>query len=73
MKNKNNLQRGFIGIISLLIAVAIIIFFIVRTDLFGSKDGKNVIEQGQSDIQSAKDTKALLESESAKQAEEMNQ
>ena len=62
MKNNKNLNCGFIGILSLLIVVAIIIFFIVRTDLFtGQKEGKNMIEQGMSDIDKARDAKNLLE------------
>jgi hypothetical protein len=73
MKNKN-LNGGFVGLLMLLIVVAGIIFFIVRTDLFtGGKldknateegtnlEGQNMLEQGQSAIQKAKDAKALLE------------
>ncbi len=83
MLNGRNSNRGFIGLLALLIAVAGIIFFIVRTDLFtGGKmggnstdqgiglEGNNMIEQGQSAINKAKDAKALLEENSRKTTEE---
>ncbi|MEK7585690.1 MAG: hypothetical protein AAB477_00415 [Patescibacteria group bacterium] len=69
--NKRNLNSGFIGLLMLLIGVAIIIFFIVRTDLFtGNKDGKNMIEQKTSALDQAKDVKAQLEENSRKATEQ---
>jgi|GEM_PF-5877482 len=63
--NKNKLNGGFIGILMLLIGVAIIIFFILRTDLFtGEKEDKNMIEQGSSYIDQAKEAKNMLEKNS---------
>jgi len=62
---KKNLNGGFIGLIVLLIAIAFIALFMMRTDLFLGKDGaKNVLEQGQDAIQKAKDVKAKLEANS---------
>ena len=62
MKNKNFLNGGYVGLIMLLISVAFIAFLIIRTDLFtGQKDGKNMIEEGNDAIQSAKDLKSTLE------------
>lgn len=60
-KNKN-LNGGYIGILVILITVTLIIFFIVRTDLFtGQKGGKNMIEQGTSAVDSAKAVKETIE------------
>ncbi len=71
MKNKRIFNGGFVGLLALLIVVAIIAFLIVRTDLFtGEKGGKNIIEQGTSAIDQAKDVKALIEDNSRKAIEE---
>lgn len=53
---------GYIGLLMLLIGVALIIFFIVRTDLFsGQKDGKNMIEQGTDAVEETNEVKHLIE------------
>ena len=62
MQDKRNLNEGYVGIMMLLIGVAIIAFLIVRADLFiGQKEGKNMIEQGQDDINKAKAVKDMVE------------
>ena len=62
MRSKSNLNEGFIGLIALLIGVAIIVFFIVRTDIFTGQSGdKSSIEQGQDAIQKAKDVRNMVE------------
>lgn len=72
-EKRKNLQGGFIGLLSLLIAVAIIGFFIVRTGLFGTKDNKNVIEQGTDEIQHAKDVTKMIEQNDANSVKELGQ
>ncbi len=69
MQNKRILKNGgYVGLLMLLIGVAIVAFLIVRTDLFtgqkGEQDGKNMIEQGQDDINKAKAVKDLVEQNS---------
>jgi hypothetical protein len=66
MQNKRYLKNGgYVGLLMLLIGVAIITFLIVRTDLFtGQKDSKNMIEQGQDDINKAKAVKSMVEQNS---------
>ena len=71
---KNNSNKGFIGLLALLITVSIIIFFIVRPDLFtlepkwgsglqnnAELEGNNILEKGFNAIDKAKDAKALME------------
>jgi len=71
MKNQKILMGGYIGLLMLLIGVALIIFFIMRTDLFlGKKNKKNIIEQNQDYINQAKEAKNLIEQKSQKTAEE---
>ncbi|HTE48376.1 MAG TPA: hypothetical protein VK675_00515 [Candidatus Paceibacterota bacterium] len=58
-------NRGFIGLLALLICVAIIAIIIIRSDLFsGQKDGKNTIEGGFDAIDAAKNAKNLIEQHS---------
>lgn len=62
MKKNNILNGGYVGIIMLLIGVFIIVFFIVRTDLFNrEKDTVNVLEKSQDYIDNAKEAKNLIE------------
>ncbi|MBI5139398.1 hypothetical protein HZA26_02195 [Candidatus Nomurabacteria bacterium] len=76
MTNKNTFDKGFIGLLFLLITLTIIIFLIVRTDLFEAKlnskfsgtlqnneelEGDNMLEKGFDAIDKAKDAKALIE------------
>jgi hypothetical protein len=75
MKNKRYLKNGgYVGLVMLLIGVAIITFLTVRTDLFtGQKGGqgrKNMIEQGQDDINKAKEMKDLVEKNSVNTMQE---
>lgn len=70
MTRNNKLNRGFIGLLMLLIGFAIIAFFIIRTDLFGGqKDGKNMIEQGRDSINEADNAKKLIEQNSRRTIE----
>ncbi|MBP9715049.1 MAG: hypothetical protein KBD52_00985 [Candidatus Pacebacteria bacterium] len=74
-------NRGFIGLIALLISVAIIALIIVRTDLFGGstsidEDGNevknpdvNMIEGGFNAIDKARDAKNLIEENNRKAVE----
>jgi len=56
------LNGGYIGILVVFITVALMIFFMVRTDLFnGRKDGKNMIEQGIDAEKSAQAAKDMIE------------
>ena len=66
MNNNRILKNGgYVGLLMLLIGVAIVAFLIVRTDLFiepkGVQEGKNMIEQGQDDINKAKAVKDMVE------------
>lgn len=64
---KNKFNRGFIGLLILLISITIITFFIIRTDLFtGQKDGKNMIQSGKEAVDEAKAAKNLMEQDSKK-------
>ena len=59
---KNKYNGGFIGLLALLIGVSIIIFFIMRSDIFTKKkEDKNIIEQSNSYIEQARETKKLIE------------
>jgi len=70
MNNRTITNGGYIGILMLLIGVAIIIFFMVRTDMFGGKKGdKTYLEQNTSAIDSAKDAKAMIEYNNSQYAE----
>lgn len=72
MRDKIILNRGFVGLLALLIGVAIIAFLIIRTDLFsGQKDGKNMIQKNQDYINKAKDVKNIIEQNNAKATEEL--
>jgi len=72
MKKGKDLEGGYIGILMLLIGVVIIIFLIVRTDLFtGQKGSKNMIEQGTDSIQKAKNVKNLVEQDNTQTMEEL--
>jgi len=60
---RNN--KGFIGILFLLIAVAVMAIVIVRTDLFsGGKSDKSMIENGLDAVDKAEEAKNLLEQKS---------
>ncbi len=62
MKKNNILNGGYVGIIMLLLGVCIIVFLIVRLDLFKSeKDTVNVLEKSQDYINNAKEAKNLIE------------
>lgn len=72
---RKNLNGGFIGLLMLLLAVAGMIFFIVRTDLFTGKKGEDgkgqsMIEEGNDAIQRAEDVKALMEKNNKKSLSE---
>ncbi|OGI68022.1 hypothetical protein A2738_00405 [Candidatus Nomurabacteria bacterium RIFCSPHIGHO2_01_FULL_42_15] len=71
--NKNintNQNRGYIGLLMLLIGVAIIALLMVRTDIFtGQKDGKNMYEQGTDVIDQSNDVKNMLEQNSRQSVE----
>ena len=70
MKNRNNLNGGYIGIIMLFLVVAGMIFFIVRTDLFtGQKGGKSMLEQNTEAIDRANALKVQLEENSIRFSE----
>ena len=70
MKDRN-LNGGYIGIAALLLSLAFIIFFIVKTDLFsGRGDGKSMIEQDKEPVDSAEAVRAKIEMNSRNAAEE---
>ena len=55
---------GYVGILMLLLGMTIIVFVLVRTDLFqGNKKGENksIIEQSTNYINEAKEVKNLVE------------
>jgi len=73
------MQKGFIGLIALLIGVAIIAFLLVRGDLFslsssvdkdGKKETKGFVEISTDAIQDARGAKAELEARDQKMLEE---
>ena len=62
-----NTNRGFIGLVALLISVAIIALVIVRTDLFSpNKEKKNIVEIGTDAIDEARGVKILIEENNRK-------
>lgn len=66
MKIIENKNGGFIGILMILITVTVIIFIMLRTDMFtGKKGSKSILEQDLNAVEQAKDVKALLEKNSA--------
>ena len=71
MKNRRNLNGGFIGILVLLIIVAGTVFLIVRTDLFiGEKGGKSMLDVNKDAIDDANALKIKLEQNSSYTFEE---
>jgi hypothetical protein len=67
LKNKIKVNGGYIGLIMLLIGVVIIVFVVVRTDVFTSqKEDKNIIEKGNGYIDQTKEAKDLIEKNSQK-------
>lgn len=78
-KLDSNSRGGYIGLLMLLIGVALISLFVVRTDLFKgktetgeegeAKQGESMIEQGYSAIDKAKGVKELMEERSRQEAE----
>lgn len=69
MQNNKKHQGGFVGILTVLIAVAILNFIMVRGDLFGGKDIKQQKESYKEDVDAAKATKDMIE----KRSEEASQ
>lgn len=61
VKKYKNQNAGFLGLISLLIAVAVIAFLLVRSDLFISKDQKSFDEIRTGAMDDARDVKGQLE------------
>lgn len=61
---KQNLNSGFIGLALLLLGTALIIFFLVRTDLFRGANRKNQIEQNKEAIDMAESARIKVESNS---------
>ena len=71
MQNKKNLNKGYIALLMLLIGVALMVLFIVRTDIFsGKKDTKSMLEQDLDAVNQVKEVKALVEEKSRKTLEE---
>ena len=68
MNNKIISNGGYIGILMILISVTIIVFIMVRSDLFTQKQEgeKTVIEQDLEAVNQAKAVKALVEQNSQK-------
>ncbi len=65
-----NTNKGFIGLIALLISVAIIALIVVRTDLFSpAKEKKSMIEVGTDAIDEARNVKVLIEENNRKAVE----
>ncbi|OGI76912.1 hypothetical protein A3B85_00005 [Candidatus Nomurabacteria bacterium RIFCSPHIGHO2_02_FULL_37_13] len=72
MQHKRIANGGYIGLLMLLISVVIIIFFIVRTDLFtGQKNSKNMLEQGNDAIKQAQEVKNLIEKNNQQSASDV--
>jgi len=65
------MNKGFMGILSLLIAVAVIVFLLVRSDLFISKDQKSFDEIRTGAIDDAKAAKDLIEARDREAMEEL--
>ena len=61
---QKSLNGGFIGLLVLLICVAFIALFIMRTDLFTGKEGANMLDEGQNAIDDARALKVTLEKNS---------
>lgn len=65
-----NTDRGFIGLIALLISVGIIALLIVRTDLFSpNKEDKSMLQISTDAIDEARDVKIMIENNNRKAVE----
>lgn len=59
---KRNLNGGYVGLLILFLGVALMIFFIVRTDIFtGQKGEKSMLEKNIDAVDSANALKIKLE------------
>jgi hypothetical protein len=59
-RQKSN--RGFVGLLALLLVFVIIALVVVRTDLFsGVRGDKNALEQGLDAVEKTRELKSLLE------------
>lgn len=56
-----NKQSGFIGLLAILIVFGLIIFIILRTDLFSGSGGKSMLQQNTDAVNKARDLKNTLE------------
>ncbi len=56
-----NNQSGYIGLLTVLLVVGAIIFFILRSDLFSGSGGKSILQQNTDAVQKARDLKIQLE------------
>lgn len=74
MKNKKNINGGYIGLLILLLGVVFMAFLFFRSDLFlGQKEGKTIIEKDLEAINQAKEVKNLVEENSKKSAEDLTE
>lgn len=74
MKNKKNINGGYIGLLILLLGVAFMAFLFFRSDLLlGQKGGKTIIEKDLEAINQAKEVKTLIEEKSERSTEELTE
>jgi hypothetical protein len=63
--SKQNSSGGYVAILVLFLSVTLIIFFVIRTDLFtGQKGDKNIIERNKEALDSAEAVKLQVEQKS---------
>ncbi len=71
MKSDQNLKGGYIGLLVLFMGTALIIFFIIRTDIFSGKSGgKSIIEQKTESIDKAENVRTQIQIRSQEASEQ---
>ena len=71
MKSDQNLKGGYIGLLVLFMGTALIIFFIIRTDIFSGKSGgKSIIEQKTDSINKAEESRNKIQIRSQEASEQ---
>jgi len=71
MRDKPVQNRGYIGLLLLLLGVALMAMLIVRSDLFsGKKDDKGMLEEDLQAVDKAQEAKNLLEQQNKQSVEE---
>jgi hypothetical protein len=71
MKNKRNLNGGYVGLLILLISVSILVLVMFKSNFFrGQNNSKSIIEQDLNAVTKAQNVKNILENDNKKLLEE---